>query len=581
MIRFLLRRTVSGFVLAGVLLTAQAGFAQTPAQTSTGQAASQPAMRQAAASDDQAPLTPRERQLLQQVRDLKERVAALEERVSKTPDSRPVEPRLAVLEVTKTPDSLPVEAKAPEAQTQQALAKQVGAQPETGQKETGNEETSQKESGQKVPPPPVYVPPAMEGTQGGGEQSVAAASATTFGFQERKKFGAYTPNYGFTVADTNYGSMNVSIFSYVRYLNQLDLNPTYTNAFGTVSNVQQRHSFQLNKVQVKFLGWVASPKLRYFLYVWTSNSNQGQGAQVVVAGNLNYDFNKHLTLSGGINALPGTRSVEGNFPFWLGEDSRLIADEFFRGSYTSGIWAKGEINWRLRYQVMLGNNLSTLGVNAGQLNHLSTVATALVWMPSTGEFGAGFGDFENHEKVATRVGVHFSRSKEDKQSQPDTEVFDNTQIRLSDGTVIFTPNLFGPGITVNKVRYRMTSFDGGVKYHGYALEGEYFMRWLDEFEGPGTQGLPRLFDNGLQIQPSAMVVPKTLQIYLGGSQVFGKYGNPFDARIGANWFPWKNRVFRWNTEALYLYKSPVGYFAVPFSVGGKGWVFHSNVELAF
>src|SRR6516165_3115115 len=237
MIRFLLRRTVSGFVLAGVLLTAQAGFAQTPAQTSTGQAASQPAMRQAAASDDQAPLTPRERQLLQQVRDLKERVAALEQRVSKTPDSRPVEPRLAVLEVTKTPDSLPVEAKAPEAQTQQALAKQVGAQPETGQKETANEETSQKESGQKVPPPPAYVPPAMEGTQGGGEQSVAAASATTFGFQERKKFGAYTPNYGFTVADTNYGSMNVSIFSYVRYLNQLDLNPTYTNAFGTVSNV--------------------------------------------------------------------------------------------------------------------------------------------------------------------------------------------------------------------------------------------------------------------------------------------------------------------------------------------------------
>ena len=155
---------------------------------------------------------------------------------------------------------------------------------------------------------------------------------------------------------------------------------------------------------------------------------------------------------------------------------------FFEGHNTSGIWAKGEINWRLRYQVMLGNNLSTLGVNAGQLNHLSTVATALVWMPSTGEFGAGFGDFENHEEVATRVGVHFSRSKEDKQSQPDTEVFDNTQIRLSDGTVIFTPNLFG-----------------------YALEGEYFMRWLDEFEGPGTQGLPRLFDNGLQIEPSAMV----------------------------------------------------------------------------
>ena len=102
--------------------------------------------------------------------------------------------------------------------------------------------------------------------------------------------------------------------------------------------------------------------------------------------------------------MPGTRSVEGNFPFWLSVDSRLIADEFFRPSYTDGFIVKGQITDKLRYQAMLGNNLSVLGVSALQLdNGLNTVATALVWTPTNGDFGVGFGDFEHHEKLAARL----------------------------------------------------------------------------------------------------------------------------------------------------------------------------------
>ncbi len=42
----------------------------------------------------------------------------------------------------------------------------------------------------------------------------------------------------------------------------------------------------------------------------------------------------------------------------------MIADEFFRGSYTSGLWAWGKITDTLKYRVMIGNNLSQLGVDA-------------------------------------------------------------------------------------------------------------------------------------------------------------------------------------------------------------------------
>ena len=186
---------------------------------------------------------------------------------------------------------------------------------------------------------------------------------------EPYKWGKYTPNAGYKVANTELGDMSISIYSYGRYLNQLGLDSTYTDAFGNVKNVQRRQDFQLNKVQIKFLGWVLSEKFRYFLYAWSSNTSQGQGAQVVLAGNLNYAFKDWFNVGVGIRSLPGTRSVEGNFPFWLGVDSRLIADEFFRPSYSSGIWAWGSLGKRLDYVAMVANNLSTLGVSAAQLNN--------------------------------------------------------------------------------------------------------------------------------------------------------------------------------------------------------------------
>lgn len=434
-----------------------------------------------------------------------------------------------------------------------------------------------------APPQTSEVPVATSSKQEVAEASRGSeADSESPDAAEPKQWGIYTPNRGFRIANTEHGDLNLSIYTYVRYLNQLGLDSTYTDAFGNVKNIQRRQDFQIQKVQIKFLGWLFDPKFRYFLYAWTSNASQGQGAQVVLAGNVNYTFNRHFNLAGGITSLPGTRSVEGNFPFWLGVDTRLITDEFFRPSYTSGIWARGEIVKKLNYQVMLGNNLSTLGVSAAQLdNGLNTVATALIWTPTSGEFGSGFGDFEHHDNLAFRLAAHFTRSDETKQSQPNSNEFENTQIRLEDGSIIFTPNLFGQGTTVNAVTYKMASFDTGLKYRGLSLDGEYFLRWLDHFTGPGTESLTPIFSHGFQMQGSAMLVPKTLQFYLGGSTLYGKYGSPWDFRSGVNVFPWHNKVVRWNSEFLYTNHSPVGYTSVPFALGATGPIFHTNVELAF
>ena len=398
-------------------------------------------------------------------------------------------------------------------------------------------------------------------------------------------FGTFTHGGpGFKLANTRCGDVNFSAWSYVRYLNQNGLDENYTDAFGRDFKLEKRNDVQLNKVNLYFKGWAYDPKFRYLLYVWTANTAQGDPAQVVVGGNLNYVFNESLTLGGGIDALPGVRTTRGTFPYWLRVDYRTIADEFFRPSFTQGIWARGKIAERMQYRLMLGNNLSQLGVNAAKLDDtFDTVSGAIWWMPTTGEFGplGGYGDFESHETLATLVGVSMTHSTEDKQSQPGTEDLNNTQLRLSDGTIIFTRDAFDTGGQINRATYYMMSIDAGLKYRGLAIEGEYYFRWLQKFRTAGVVPVNSLFDHGFQVQLSAMVVPETLQAYVAGSYIAGQYGTPSDVAVGVNWFPRQERLFRVNCELLHLDESPVGYASVPFAVGGKGLVFNANVELNF
>lgn len=399
-----------------------------------------------------------------------------------------------------------------------------------------------------------------------------------------KKPLEHIPNAGFRLYEGEKGQIYFRLFSYARYLNQRNLDATYVDAFGRTQTVTQRQDFQLQKFFAPFSGWFMTPRFRYYLYVWSANTSQGDPAQVVGAGNLSYTFNRFVSVGAGITSLPSTRSTEGQFPYWLGVDDRLIADEFFRGSYTTGVWLKGEMHTKLKYMAMFANNLSTLGVSAAQLdNKVDTQSYSLQWLPSTGEFGlyGTFGDYDYHEKVATRVAVHYSHSVEDKQSQPGTEAIENTQVRLTDGSIVFTPNLFGEGITVDEVNYRMMSLDAGVKYRGLSVEGEYYRRWLSNFTGTNTIGIADITDDGYQLQVSAMAVPKILQFYTSGSQIFGRYGDASDVRVGGNWYFFKERGLRVNGEFIHANRSPVGYTAYPLPVGGNGSVFHFNLEMNF
>lgn len=437
--------------------------------------------------------------------------------------------------------------------------------------------------------PQVEMPSAAEPVPArapdGSAVTPAAITASTMA-EGDDVFGMFTPGRGFTVARTDWGEIQLSIYSYLRYLNQKALDDTFVNHLGETRNVDIRNDFEVNKVFLYTQGWFLDPKLRYTFYVWGSGPLIGTSTGILLAGNLTYAFNDALTVGGGVLALPSTRSMDGQFPLWDRVDARLIADEFMRGSFTQGIWANGKLTSTLGYKIGLGNNLNGFGANAPRLDdRMDTWAAALTWMPTTGEFGTrgAFGDFDRSTRLATLFSARFTSSTEDRESQPGAINPENTQLRLSDGTTVFTANALAPDVTVDRLDYRMASVSGGMKYRGFYLEAEAYRRWLDDFRTSGTGTLPmrKLVDTGMQVQGSYMLVPSTFQAYAGASKIWGEFGDPWDAAVGVNWWPWHKRGFRINTELLRIENSPVGSITLPYPVGGSGWVFTTNAELSF
>jgi hypothetical protein len=438
-----------------------------------------------------------------------------------------------------------------------ALARQVG--------QAGGETTP------AAPAPVVHVAyPAQASTPGKNSPGPA-------------QWGGFEPGRGFILMRSDVGEVDLGMVSYLRYLNQEGLDDTYTTAFGQSLDVTNREDFQLAKVQMTLRGWMFDQRFGYNAYVWTSQASQGLGAQVVVAGNINWTFDPALKVFFGVHSVPSTRSTNRTFPYWLRNDSRPIADEYFRGSYTQGIWAEGKIAPDLEYRVMLANNLSALGVSARQLDaNPNTFSAALTWTPSTGEFGPGngFGDYEEHQTLATLFSAHYTSSTEDAQSQPGTDSIENTQLRLSDGTLLFNATAFVTG-QITEARYQMTALDAGIKYKGLALELEYYARWLDSLKVAGTIPRDSFFDQGFTLQASAMAIPKTLQFYVQGSKIYGEYGDPYDVSVGLNYFPLARKDLRVNVMGLWVENSPVGYTAYPVPVGGNGFTFLTDFSLAF
>lgn len=221
----------------------------------------------------------------------------------------------------------------------------------------------------------------------------------------------------------------------------------------------------------------------------------------------------------------------------------------------------GEVVPRLNYTVMVGNNLSNLGITAGQLTRNMSKGINLVWLPTTGEFGprGGNGDFENHEKLATRFGANFCHSRESRFNNVGTPSPDNTQVRMSDGLLFFETGALAQDVTVEEANYDMFAVDLGFKYRGLAVHTEFYNRTLSKFDANGPVPLNSINDRAFKAEVLYMAIPKTLCVYGVTSQIRDEFRrNPWEAGLGVNVYPTKTRSWRINAQGIYVYKAAAG-----------------------
>ena len=366
-------------------------------------------------------------------------------------------------------------------------------------------------------------------------------------------FGEFNPGRGFTVAQGEYGKLNLSGYMAARYLNQLPGSQLGKDHLGRPLQISPRQDFQFHRVMLFSQGWLFSPKFQYSTFVWTVQDTN----QVAVGGALYYNFGKYLTLGAGWNGYPGTLSLQGSHPYWLSFD-RVMADEYFRPFFSQGVFGAGEILPRLQLRWMIGNNNSNLDVAATKLDRNLSGGFALTWEPTTGEFGprGAFGDYEQHDKLATRFNLAYTYSPEDRQSEIGTPA-GNTTLRLADSLNIFDTGALANGVTIEETRYQLVSAAAGMKYRGVFIQGEGYGRKLDDFKANGILPVKTVRDFGFYVQASAMVIPKRFELYGATSYIFSDYGHPKEFIVGTNYYPWNTRNIRLNTQLINVNHSPV------------------------
>lgn len=386
-----------------------------------------------------------------------------------------------------------------------------------------------------------------------------------------ESWSANEPGKGFLVAKTDVGTLYISAYGLIRYMNQMPAGQTYIDHLGRERPTDLRHDIWAHRIMVHLKGWIGLPHLRYQITSWTVNTTD-QTALFAVMG---YQFHRAFSLYGGLNALPGTRTLQGSHPYWLGHD-RVMADEYFRPYFTHGIWASGEPLPGFWYQAMVGNNLSALGITSGQLTRDFAYGGSLWWMPTTHEFGpnGGFDDWEYHEDVATRFGISATQSREDAFVDLVAKAPENTTMRLADALNVFERGALASDVTVERLRYRMLSGDAGLKYRGMFLQGAYFLRILDNFKTTGPIPVGHITDQGFYVQGAFYPVKHKLEAYAVTSWVFGDKDAGFTTQHeyigGANWFFATSREVRLNAQLIWINRSPVSSSFGYYTGGQKG-----------
>src|SRR5206468_1530339 len=134
-----------------------------------------------------------------------------------------------------------------------------------------------------------------------------------------------------------------------------------------------------------------------------------------------------------------------------------------------------------------------------------------------------------------------------------------TQIRLSDGVLLFETGALGDSTTVKATDYDIASIDAGVKYKGWHLQTNFIRRKLSKFDATAHLPVTEIVDKGYDVSLSYYIPKLKLSLYGVYGQLIDQFDrDPWEIAGGLSYFPSGTRSWRINLHVIRIHKSPAG-----------------------
>lgn len=354
-------------------------------------------------------------------------------------------------------------------------------------------------------------------------------------------------------------------------------NETWTDHAGVTRPIRNRSAFDVERARLLLSGTVLDPRLSFFLQM----DGDSDGRHQVDF----FDYWWAWKFSDLLQIQMGKRKVSGSRQWLIGAFDtmfvdRAMATDFFRPDRTLGVWFRGDLTERMHYEIMVGNGYRTTNLPLSQQNDKFGYAFTQWIDLGEADFGKTFADYEYHAAPAVQLGHSFTASEQD-DTLDGVPLAESDFVRLSDGTVLDSPNALAPGTRVTDFDIFMYSVDAAWKYAGWSINGEYFFRWLESIGGVGTIPVTEIFDRGFYVQASVYLIPK--KVYVAGrvSQVKGPFGDHYEYAGAINWFPGSDRNLKVTVDVTTLDGSPLNNTTSDILVGDDGLLVRTQFQGRF
>ena len=145
-----------------------------------------------------------------------------------------------------------------------ALEASLGVTPSQNEQPQGNSDATASTAAVASPDGMVYAKTSDPGPYEPGAQGGMGYKQSPYAKEAKSGPFPYEFGKGFVLARGPNGEVDFSTKGYVRYLNQMDLDPFYTDAFGRTTKLDLRQDIQLNRLQTILTGWRFDERFRYF-----------------------------------------------------------------------------------------------------------------------------------------------------------------------------------------------------------------------------------------------------------------------------------------------------------------------------